>query len=315
MKPFRRNIPNVILLGLAAAIAAIWLVPAPRHAGTLSITVLDVGQGDGIVARTPGGRVLIVDAGRSAGSDDEGRRVIIPYLRSQGIYYVDALLLTHPDDDHVGGAASILDRVSVGRLIVSPVQSTAWHYVRALRTARRHNVPIVRVVRGTTIRFTDGVAAQVLNPPADPQKHGELRDNSLSIVLRVQFGSTACLLTGDADLPAERDMLASGLPLRAQVLKLGHHGSKSSTSDAFLDAVRPRIAIVSAGLHNAFGHPHPSVLARLASRRIAVYRTDYQGAIRAISDGTRWRVSTEVAPGEPETRQGAHRHNGNVTVH
>ncbi|MGC8666535.1 MAG: ComEC/Rec2 family competence protein [Chthonomonadales bacterium] len=299
MTMLRRNAPNAILLTIAAAVAAVWLTPLPRQTGVFSVTVLDVGQGDAIVLRTPAGHVLIVDAGRTLGSDDEGRRVVLPYLRSQGIRRVNALLLTHPDDDHVGGAVSILDRIPVDRLIVSPIRSAAWHYLRAIRTARRRGIPILQVVRGNIIRFHDGVTAQVLNPPADPSKHGELRDNSLSIVMRVQYGATACLLTGDADLPAERDMLASGVPLRAEVLKLGHHGSKSSSSDAFLDAVRPRIAIVSAGLHNSFGHPHPEVLTRLQARRIAVYRTDYQGAIRAISNGKQWRVSTSTAIGAP----------------
>ena len=295
MTLLRRMRPNAVLLALGAAIAAVWLVPAPHPANILSITVLDVGQGDAIVVHTPRGHTLIIDAGRSLGSDDEGRRVVLPYLRSQGIRRVDALLLTHPDDDHVGGATSILDRISVGWLIVSPVRSTAWHYVRALRTARRRHIPIVHVVRGEVIRFPDGVTAQVLNPPEDAPRHREYRDNSLSIVLRVQFGRTAALLTGDADLPAERDMIAAGMPLRAEVLKLGHHGSKSSSSDEFLDAVRPRIAIVSAGLHNAFGHPHPTVLARLRARRISVYRTDYQGAVRVVSDGNGWQVRTATA--------------------
>ncbi len=281
-------------LALSAWLWARALSPVPL----LTVTFLDVGQGDSIIVRTPAGHTLIVDAGRASPYDDEGRRVVVPFLRTQGINSVDALLLTHPDDDHVGGASSILERVRVGRVLISGLTLTSASYTRALNTARRLGVPIVTVRRGQKLDFRDGVVADVLNPPGgDVPPDRAHADNNGSLVVRVREGETAVMLTGDAEEPAEQDIIASGLDLRADVLKLGHHGSRTSSSEEFLDAVHPKLAIVSAGIRNQFGHPHPEVLQRLATRGIRVLRTDLDGAITITSDGHTLRATTALSRG------------------
>jgi competence protein ComEC len=275
------------LLALCALLVW-WLAlrPAPP---SLIVTFLDVGQGDAIVVKTPTGQVMAIDAGRSTPEGDEGRRSVIPFLRAQGINRLHGLLLTHPDDDHTGGAASILEQIPVDRLFINGAPSDAPGYRRALETARRRGAQIVTLARGQRLVFRDGVRAEVLNPPADllslPQS-----DNENSLALRLVYGDTEFLLPGDAGSEAEEQMLRSGADLRADVLKLGHHGSRTATSERFLEAVRPQAAIVSAGPRNLYGHPHAETMRRLESRQIAVFRTDRDGAITVYSDGRSLRI-------------------------
>lgn len=269
-----------------------WLALAPSPWPLLQVTVLDVGQGDAIVVQTPSGRLLMVDTGRTTPEDDMGRRVVLPFLRAQGLHRIDALLLTHADDDHIGGAATLLERATVRHLLVSPMTSDAPTYRRLLDAARRRAIPITRLARGQTLDFRDGVVAETLHPAPHGPPDSKRSDNNMSLVLRLRYGATSILLTGDAEAPAEAEMERAGVDLRADVLKVGHHGSLTSSSERFLDAVRPQAAILSAGRGNPFGHPHPDVLARLEARRIRVFRTDRDGAICIRSDGRTLRITT-----------------------
>jgi competence protein ComEC len=276
------------IVWLAAVLA--WhsvLAPAPD----LTVTFLDVGQGDSIVVRTPRGHILVVDTGWVTPDDDAGRSVVLPYLRAQGVNRIDALLLTHPDDDHIGGAHTLIERIKIDRLLVSSLPSTAPNYIRVLNAARERGVKVEHLARGQAFGFHGPAFAEVLNPPAGAQPRSRHSDNDGSLVVRVRFGRTSLLLTGDAEAVAEQDMAYNGLDLHAEVLKLGHHGSKTSSSEVFLDRVHPAVAIVSAGRRNVFGHPHPDIMARLANRGIRVFRTDRDGSIRVKSDGERLRIS------------------------
>ncbi len=258
------------------------LLPGEKQ---LEVTFLDVGQGDSIVVSTPGNHTLVVDTGRSTSDDDAGRSIVLPFLRSKGLNGIDALLLTHPDDDHIGGAISILERLRVGRLLVSGIPSNAPNYVRTLSIARKRRVPIVQLARGQVLDFHDSVTAEVLNPPTNGSPSRNHADNNGCLVVRIQRQDTSILLTGDAEVEAEQDMLSDGEGLHADVLKLGHHGSKTSSSNEFLDSVKPKVAIVSAGIRNVFGHPNPLVMERVESRGIKIFRTDRDGAITVSSDG------------------------------
>lgn len=278
----------LVLLLLNAAVWAPALAPAP----SMTLTMLDVGQGDALVIRTPRGHVLLVDAGPRTPEDDAGRRVVVPFLRAQGINRVDALLLTHPDEDHIGGAETVLEREPVGRLLVSGIPGDSATYARVLEEARARGVPIVRLAHGQSLDFGDGVVGEVLNPSGA----GEPTHNNGSLVVRLRYGGTSALLTGDAELGAEEEMERTVGDLHADLLKVGHHGSRTSTSEGFLDAVQPRAALVSVGRHNLFGHPSPVVLDRLAAHHIPVLRTDQDGAITAISDGSAFHITTAVRP-------------------
>ncbi len=271
-----------VLIGLLV-LANIWVWALVASVPPLlTVTLLDVGQGDAIVVQSPGGRVLVVDTGPISQADDMGRRVVLPFLRSQGIGRIDALLLTHPHDDHVGGAASLLERIPVARILVPTTDSSEAVYRHVLAAAEGRRVPVVILERGQALDFGDGLRAEVLNP----SRNSASSPNNGSLSIRLRFGNAAIVLTGDAESDAEAEM-ADSCDLGADVLKLGHHGSRTSTTERFLDSVRPQAAIVSVGARNIFGHPNPAVMSRLSGRRIPVFRTDRDGAITVVSDGKR----------------------------
>lgn len=293
-----------LLIVLAAGSAAVWWLALRQVPEQLTVTFLDVGQGDAIVVQTKNGGTMLVDCGPPGGTrGDLGQRVILPALRSMGIMRLDVLALTHADLDHIGGAVSLLRRFPVERLVVSGAPASDLAYLRIMDTARQLRVPITEVRRGSRIWLSRSVSVEALHPP--PGRISPARsDNYNSLVLSVRCGRTAVLLMGDADADAERTLLAASARLRADVLKLGHHGSRSSTTESLLAHVQPRYAVVSVGRRNPYGHPSQVVLDRLAKRGVQVFRTDTQGAIRVISDGTNVRLEPAlgVATGNEVSR-------------
>jgi DNA internalization-related competence protein ComEC/Rec2 len=276
-------------LALIVCLAAL-LYPLP---GTpiLEVAFLDVGQGDSIVVRSPAGHVVVIDTGRAMEEDDMGRRTVVPYLRSKGISKVDLLVLTHPDDDHIGGASTLLRRLSVSRLATSMPATKAPGLDPVRQLAKERGTEQVTLSKGMQIDLKDGVQFDVLSPPATGVATTEHVDNNNSVVLRVHFGRTSFLLTGDAEAGAEQEMLAAKNDVHVDVLKLGHHGSKTSTTEPLLEATHPTVAVVSAGKDNRYGHPHPDVVKRLEARGIRIVRTDRQGTLTFTSDGNTIRMS------------------------
>ncbi len=285
---------SVLLLVLFPLLRRVLLPPDP-DAGKLRLTVLDVGQGDCLLLQTPQGRTVLIDGGgandeKTADQSDVGERVVLPFLRAQGIGHLDVLVITHPHGDHVGGLAAVLRQESVGVVLDGtclPYPSPAYAQVRAL--IQSQHITYMRAVRGMTLQLDPAVRADILNPPAQGNIYGTTPDNSsvnnYSAVLRIGYGRTHFLLDGDAQSEAEQSMLAAIPDLSADVLKVGHHGAGNASTDAWLARVHPRYAAVSCGLHNHFGHPHPATLARLAARHVQVFRTDHNGAITFVSDG------------------------------
>ena len=251
----------------------------------LRLVFLDVGQGDAIFIRGPDGSTALVDCGASMRGFDAGRSIIVPYLQRSGVSSLDALILTHADDDHIGGAPAILSSISVERII----HSTGWsdrgdaRLVDSIAAAR--GIPVLIAFANQKLRISPLLNVFVLNPA----RTGETRSrNDLSLVLKLQYGKTSFLLTGDAEQKSERWMIGryDGF-LKADVLKVGHHGSLSSTDPAFLARVRPRYAVISCGFLNKFRHPKPRVLKRLRRIGAVIRRTDKRGAIIFQSDGSR----------------------------
>lgn len=293
----RRRIAALAAVALAgpAIVAGLKTGQRLRPAPALRITFLDVGQGDATVIRTPSGRTLLVDAGRADLERSRGRTVVLPFLRRQGIHALDAVVLTHWDQDHAGGADAVLSGIRSFRLILSPMSRrheppTATER-RTLLIAKRTRATVWRMARGQTLRSGDGVTIAVLNPPRNALYRNS-RDNNGSLVLRVSFGRRSFLLTGDAEEEAETNMLRAGLALRSDVLKVGHHGSASGTSARWLEVVRPTHAVISVGRRNPFGHPSRDVLDRMRRRQIRIWRTDQQGTITMTTDGSGLRVHT-----------------------
>jgi competence protein ComEC len=275
---------------LASGAAFLGLPAAALSTGSgLELVFLDVGQGDAILIRTPANRWVLVDAGERGKGWDAGERRVVPYLRARGVERLEAMVLTHPHGDHVGGAPAVLRALPVARVVEPGLAYPNPFYLEALREAETRRVAWSSARGGRLLRL-DGVTLELLWPR--PGVLDGVDDaNKISAVIQVRYGRFSVLLTGDAGTGEEREMVREhGATLRSQVLKAGHHGSRTSTSDALLDAAEPRLVVISDGVGNEYGHPHREVLDRLARRGIEVARTDREGTIvvRVAPGGAEW---------------------------
>jgi competence protein ComEC len=289
-------------VGLAAALLFVEL--SARAAGTrpgvLRVRALDVGQGDAGLIELPDGALYLVDAGGMVGNPvDTGERVVLPVLRSLRRSRIDVMVLTHPHPDHFGGLPAVLRSVEVGELWDSGQGETEGAgpvYAGLIALARERGVPVRRPQElcGRPRRH-GGATVELLAPCPSFVRGRDANDNSL--VMHVRFGRRAALLMGDAEHEEEAELVARhGSHLRADLLKAGHHGSRTSTGEALLRAVAPSFATLSAGVRNRFGHPHAPVLERLRAHGIAALRLDHGGGVTFETDGQAMRVESAVAP-------------------
>src|SRR5260370_11008482 len=272
--------------------------------GRLELTVLDVGQGDSLLVVSPGGKTMLIDGGGAFGGFsgheeqngiDPGEEAVSPYLWSRGFQKLDVVALTHAHQDHLGGLTAILENFRVGRLWIGREVSIAA-LARLEELAREQQIPIEHELRGKTFQW-DGVEGDFLWPEIAPEEAAPLAKNNDSLVLRLHYGDQTILLPGDAEKQVEREILSENgaEAMRAGVLKVGHHGSKNSTIPEFLAAVRPRVGIISAGEENPYGHPHAELLDRLEGAGVRILRTDRDGAVHVLTDGTRLEITCFVA--------------------
>lgn len=278
MGAFMGAVALVVQVGLR-----LWPVAGPP---TVRITLLDVGQGEALFLELPGGRRMLVDAGGVPGGRfDIGARVVAPFLLRQWVGSLDVLVLTHAQADHIGGAPAILRGFPVGEVWSgdTPYPSVTFLWVQEYLRHRR--IPH-RIVSADSPPIRWGEATlEVLHPPSrkrDPARVvpvERVRPNDASLVVRLRLGSQAALLAGDVEREGESALLRRPGGLRATLLKVPHHGSRTSSSEAFLAAVQPGVAVVSSGYRNRFNHPHPEVVERYRALGIRLYRTDLHGAI------------------------------------
>ncbi len=264
-------------------------VAPPPSEGTLTVAFLDIGQGDAILIRSPNGMTMLIDGGNS---DKDGREVIIPKLQEWGAERLDVMVATHPDADHIGGLPYVLENFDVGSVALTGQVHTTQVYERFLTDIRDFQVSAIPVRTGTAIPFDSAVSVEVLGPDDSfVQVQGD--NNNASIVIKLTYGQAGFMFTGDAEGEEEAAILAGGADLRSTVLKVGHHGSRSSTGEAFLSAVDPQIGVISAGDGNRYGHPHQEILDRLNQHGVTIYRTDLSGTITLTTDGATISVETE----------------------
>jgi competence protein ComEC len=273
--------PTAIAAAAAAALA--WWPLLPASSGLTELHVIDVGQGDAIALRTPHAHWILIDAGRAWRGGDAGRSTIIPYLARRG-GTLDVFVLSHPHTDHVGGASSVLHALHPREYVDGGFPGPAESYRESLDAARDEHVRWVRAHPGDSLAI-DGVSLTFLAPDSAWTSH--LDDPNLaSVVTLIQVGAVRMLLMGDAERPEEEWLLEheSG-QLHADILKVGHHGSSTSSTPEFLDAVSPRLALVSVGAGNSYHLPSMAIMRSLAARGAQVLRTDHLGTIVARTDG------------------------------
>ncbi|MCL4425162.1 MAG: ComEC/Rec2 family competence protein [Firmicutes bacterium] len=286
-----------------------WLI-APWRGDVLQVTFLDVGQGDATFLRFPGGQTMLIDAGgwsEAYPKDyDPGAQVILPFLQRQGIKKLDFLILSHPHEDHIGGMPAILEGIGVAGFYQAPEEIATWleeapsadssltlarqSYERVQELLRQKGIPRHILQRGDRLEVTPELTLFVLHPG---QLANEIRAkvNNNSLVLKLVYKKVSFLFTGDLEKEGEDEVLARFQGLQSSFLKVGHHGSRTSSQASFLKAVRPQAAIISVG-RNFYGHPHPATRHNLQEAGAKIYRTDQDGAVTVETDGQKWLLKT-----------------------
>lgn len=261
--------------------------PAPpfETQGKLQIFALDVGQGDGLLIVSPGGKTVLIDAGSARVGDE-----VAASLQRRNIRSLDLAVATHPHADHIGGLRRVIGKLQVNKLLDSGRDFESEEYDRLKRAVKSRKVEWIAAKKGWTFDLDSGVRLEAFNPRGNGQwitdvREGGSVENANSVVLRLSYGNFAMIFTGDAEFETEAALIKSKALLRAQVLKIGHHGSRHATGEAFLKAVNPQTAIISCGANNGYGHPSQPTLDRLRKANVQVYRTDLSGEIAIVSDG------------------------------
>lgn len=254
----------------------------------LEVFFLDVGQGDAALVRLPDGRSLLIDGGERSPDFDQGERVILPVLRHLGIDRLEAVVASHPHNDHIGGLIAVLEGVEVEHYLDSGQYCDTWTAQRLQELVREKGIEYHCLAAGDSIAGLGGAGGLVLHPGTDFVSQSEEPAsgfNNGSAVLKLSYGEVDLLFAGDAEKEAEAALWRWGGRLRCEVLKVPHHGSPTSSDSAFVEAVQPQVAVVSVGQHNKFRHPSPAVVERYEKQGVQVLRTDQRGAVVLRTDG------------------------------
>ena len=287
----RNTIEGFLIIAVIAVVALINFHARFEEAGEraeeaaylgdyLSVHYIDVGQGDASLIISPSGECMLIDAGPAASSD-----YLLKYLRDYNASHLKYLIITHPHEDHYGGAADIIKNIEIDNLVILGDFEDVYPYDRFIyMTAHSRLSPdanILKVKVGDGFSLSDGAHFAIVSPSAvDFDDY-----NESSLAIRLVYGDTSFLFTGDAEKDAEKDMIWSGYDIKSDVYKAGHHGSSTSSTEIFLCEVDPKIAVISCGKDNPYGHPHKSVLKSFKELGIEYYRTDEDGDVVIISDG------------------------------
>lgn len=249
----------------------------PGNADGLRVIYIDVGQGDSALILTPDGKSMLIDAGESS-----AKNKVAQILEEYGITTLNMLVATHPHSDHIGGMQYIVENFQIEQVCLPGVSHTSQGYENLLLAIQERKIPALQAKAGESFQLGSDVHCEILAPVQEEYENL----NDYSAVIRVCFGETSFLFTGDAEALSEAEILENTAgSIHSTVLKAGHHGSKTSSSDAFIRAVSPEAAVISCASENSYGHPHTETLETLARHRVTIYRTDELGDILAYSDG------------------------------
>ncbi|MGG3624542.1 ComEC/Rec2 family competence protein [Bacillus gobiensis] len=277
---------KIFLLSLVVVLAIPNISATQVTAASKNLVVhyIDIGQGDAIYIKTPKGDDIIIDAGNKAKGDD-----VVKYLKKQKVDDIEVMIATHPDADHVGGLDEVLSAYRVENIYAPKVSHTTQAYKDFLQAVKREKKTIKTAKNGVALAIKDkSIKTKFIGPVKDYSK-SDL--NNWSAVVHIQYNKNSFLFTGDAELKSEKDMLSKKLLSKVDVLKVGHHGSKDSSSKDFLNKVKPTYAVISVGKGNRYKHPTSETLNRLKAVKAKVYRTDKNGTVKVTSSGTKISVS------------------------
>lgn len=252
-------------------------------ASNMLVHYIDVGQADSALIQLPNGQNMVIDAGNNADST-----LVVNYLKSKGVTKVDYLVGTHPDEDHIGGLDAVINNFTIGKLYMPSRTSTTQTYKDVINAAASKGLTVTTAKSGVSLFNTTSSSKTLEAHFVAPVHTNYSTNNNWSGVIRLVYGTTTFMFSGDAETQSETDMVNSGQTLSANVLKVGHHGSNTSSSAAYLDKVKPQAAIISCGLNNSYGHPGATTISNLKARGIKIYRTDLQGGFVFTSTGSSW---------------------------
>ncbi len=249
--------------------------------------------------QAPNGNIFLIDAGPNdkiiGGNFDAGESVVVPHLNKIGAQSIDGIVISHPHLDHYGGVFFVLEKFNVREVVDPGFPSSSPHYLKLLQEIDKRNIPYKVAKEKDQLDWGPEIKAEVLGPREKSLSKRSAMDsiNNRSLVLKLTYDQVSFLFTGDIESESE-DRIAElfSETLRSDVLKVAHHGSKTSSTQKFLEAVQPSIAVISCGKKNDYGHPHRSVLKRLSKNKIRIYRTDRTGSIQIITDGSRYQIRT-----------------------
>lgn len=283
----KKQLFKILLAGVGSILILFFAFVQTREVQTqhlVKVHFLDIGQGDSIFIQTPSGHDILIDGGQDASVLYELGRVM-PFWD----FDIDTVIATHPHSDHIGGLTDVLEKYNVGQLYLSGVPHTTDEYFSLLETIRDKNIETKLVTGELLVDLGEGVSLRFIYPRQDisGQEIDEL--NNTSIITQLVYGQTDFLFTGDAEKEVEQELVDAGIDIKSDILKVGHHGSRSSTTYDFLQAVSPELGVIQVGADNRFNHPHMSVVKRLEQQNVEILRTDQDGTVSIVTDGlTYW---------------------------
>lgn len=267
----------VFSIAVLVSLALVWLLYNEQK--LFEISVLDVGQGDAILFEAPSGQVMLVDGG-------PGKTILrrlgeeLPFWERR----IDTMVVSHPHEDHYGGFVSIIERYTVGVVLLTGIETRSQSYQQFIKTAQEKNIPIYVVEKPELISLGE-IQVEILYPDHSLKGHWISNLNNSSIVMKVSYKEIDMLLSGDAEEEQEAELVEMGVDLTADILKVGHHGSDTSSTEVFIQAVKPEIAVISSGEGNKYGHPSLRTIKRLERLGINIRRTDIEGTVHFKTDG------------------------------